>query len=196
MTGNTVPIEPLPLRTPAAAPIDAPERRHLRSAEPAASPRRRVGPVAGALTAVVVVLATFAAQLGLSIAVSEGAYEMRALETEQRDLRRVERVLTQNVEKLASPQNLADNAAALGMVQNSTPATLRLSDAAVLGDLAPRTAEVQQNLVPNATLEHLPVVDAEGLLVARGGGQAAAAVEASAATPVAWEGKLPAPDTH
>ena len=196
MTGNTVPIEPLPLRTLEAAPIDAPERRHLRYAEPAARPRRRVGPVAGALTAVVVVLATFAAQLGLSIAVSEGAYEMRALETEQRDLRRVERVLTQNVERLASPQNLADNAAALGMVQNSTPATLRLSDAAVLGDLAPRTAEVQQNLVPNATLEHLPVVDAEGLLVARGGGQAAAAVEASAATPVAWEGKLPAPDTH
>ena len=37
---------------------------------------------------------------------------------------------------------------------------------------------------------------AEGLLVARGGGQAAAAVEASAATPVAWEGKLPAPVTH
>lgn len=201
MSGNTVPIERellRPLRTIDPAPVeDAPAERHLRPAQPApARSARRRSPLLGALAAVGIVIAIFATQLGLSIAVSEGAYEASALELEQRDLVRVERVLNQNVDKLASPQNLADNAAALGMVQNSNPATLRLSDNAVMGDLTQRTTEVQPNLVPNATLENLPVVDAEGLLVSRDLGQAAADVEAISEAPVVWEGNLPAPDTH
>ncbi|MBU3994291.1 MAG: hypothetical protein KKF42_00710, partial [Actinobacteria bacterium] len=121
-----------------------PSRRHLRPAATLAPRARlyRLSPLWGALTAVGIVLGIFATQLGLSIAVSQGAYEARALELEQRDLQRVERVLSQNVNKLASPQNLADNAAALGMVQNSNPATIRLSDNVVLGDLTQRTTQV------------------------------------------------------
>lgn len=158
--------------------------------------KRASQPLVGALTLVVLVLGILAAQLWLSIVVSQGAYEMRALEVEQRDLGRVERVLSQNLDKLSSPQNLAENAAALGMVQNSTPATLRLSDRTISGDLQARTSAATANLVPNAALENLPIVDAEGLLVARDAGQAAAVAAASAAAPVAWEGALPAPDTH
>ncbi len=116
----------------------------------------------GAFTAVGLILATLFAQLGLSIAVSDGAYEARALQVELRDLTRVERVLSQNTDKLASPQNLADNAAKLEMVQNTTPATLRLSDSAVLGTLGGPTTAVAGNSVPNATLVGLPVVDADG----------------------------------
>ncbi|MGK0716034.1 hypothetical protein ACR5KS_08200 [Leucobacter sp. W1153] len=204
MSGNTVPIElEFDLLTPVSPRetdelAHGPSRRHLRPAEtPVTSSRpRHLSPLWGALLSVGIVLGIFATQLGLSIAVSQGAYEARALELEQRDLQRVERVLSQNVDKLASPQNLADNAAALGMVQNSNPATIRLSDNVVLGDLAQRTSEVQANLVPNATLENLPVVDADGLLVSRDFGQAAAAVEAVSAAPVVWEGNLPSPDTR
>ena len=157
---------------------------------------RRLSPLMSALTGVGVILATLFAQLGLSIAVSEGAYEARALRTELRDLTRVERVLSQNADKLASPQNLADNAARLGMVQNTTPATLRLSDSSVLGALGGPTAAIATSLVPNATLDGLPIVDADGLLAERNPEQAEQAAAQAAATAIPWEGSLPAPQTH
>lgn len=199
---NTVPIERDDVRrafgaSGPATPERAPEERHLRLADPAQRPagHPKRSPLFGALLAVGVLLGIFAAQLGLSIAISAGAYEARALELEQRDLARVERVLSQNVDKLSSPQNLAENAAALGMVQNVNPASLRLSDGAVLGALDAKTTEAQGNLVPNATLETMPVVDAQGLLVDRSGG-AAASQDAPTEAPVRWEGNLPAPKTH
>ena len=194
---NTVPIQrergwPLSSVQPLTRPQ---ERRHLRPVESTGAQKRTRGPLAGALVAAGIVLVILATQLGLSILISGGAYEMRALELEQRDLMRVERVLQQNVEKLASPQNLVDNAQQLGMVQNATPATLRLSDATVLGALESATSDVTANNVPNETLSSMPVVDAEGLMVTRGG-QAAADAALAELTPVPWKGKLPAPTTH
>ncbi len=196
---STVPLDRDELLSGFAAP--APARpapvRPLRPAEaPRPAARRRPRVMAGALTAVGVILAIMAAQLGLSILVSQGAYEVRALQVEERDLSRVQSVLKQNLEKLSSPQNLAENATALGMVQNSQPATLRLSSGAVLGSLETRTSEPLKNTVPNATLESMPVVDAKGLLVSRNAAQPGAASGNFATTPVAWKGKLPAPDTH
>ncbi|WP_449281502.1 hypothetical protein [Leucobacter sp.] len=202
---NTVPIDierdallGLGATAPKLPAPDHPDRpeRHLRLAPPAPRAARRPGgsPLLGALVAVGVVLAILATQLGLSIAVSQGAYETRALEIEQRDLARVERVLAQNVDRLASPQNLAENAATLGMVQNARPATLRLSDGAILGSLESPTSEVRGNLIPNSTLESMPVVDAAGLLVSRN--QLKASSDAPVEAPVRWKGKLPAPDTH
>ena len=184
---------------PAPSPAARPSRDHLRPVDPsrpAARPRSVRSPLAVALTGVGILLAILATQLGLSIAVSQGAYEVRALELEQRDLTRVERVLSQNVDKLASPQNLAENASKLGMVQNATPAALRLSDHKVRGSLTARTSDVGSNLVPNSALVGLPVVNAEGLLVSRSRGQADAAAGSASQAPVAWKGKLPAPDTH
>ncbi|QIM16383.1 hypothetical protein G7067_08040 [Leucobacter insecticola] len=180
--------------TGSLAPLSQPKERHLRLA----SPRRRAGrsPLLGGLVAVGLVLVILATQLGLSIAISEGAYEVRALEIEQRDLARVERLLSQNVEKLASPQNLAENAAQLGMVQNVRPATLRLSDGVVLGSLESVTTEARGNLVPNSTLDAIPVIDSAGSLVARNTGLAGQAAAEPVKAPVQWEGKLPAPRTH
>lgn len=174
------------------APAEREEQRTERPLRPVSAPaaRRQKNPLAGALLAVGIVLVILATQLGLSIAVSQGAYEKRALELEQRDLSRVERLLAQNVDKLSSPQNLAENAAQLGMVQNARPAALRLSDGAILGSLETSASEAQANLVPNSTLADMPVVDAEGLLVPR---QVAAATAEPA---VRWKGKLPAPETH
>lgn len=178
---------------PAQKPHSKPELSLVTEAD---TRTRRVSPLVGALTAVGLILATLFAQLGLSIAVSDGAYEARALQVELRDLTRVERVLSQNTDKLASPQNLADNAAKLGMVQNTTPATLRLSDGAVLGTLGGPTTAVDGNSVPNATLVGLPVVDADGLLTERNPEQAEQAAAAAATAAIPWEGPLPAPQTH
>lgn len=203
MNANTVPLDRgemlRAVSTSASerplAETDSLPRPQLRLA-PAPRVKRRSRPLAGAFTAVAVVLGVLCAQLALSIAVSQGAYEARALQLELRDLTRVERVLSQNADKLASPQNLAENAARLGMVQNTTPATLRLSDHAVLGTIAGGTAALTGNLVPNSTLEGLPVVDAEGLLVSRSSEQAVAAATETATAPIVWEGPLPAPQTH
>lgn len=202
MTGNTVPLDREELyvaTTSAEAAFENASNRFtakpaLRIAELVA--KRPHNPLVGALTAVAVVLTVLFAQLGLSIAVSQGAYETRALQTELKELTRVERVLSQNAEKLASPQNLAENAARLGMVQNTTPATLRLSDGAVLGNIVGAKAALTANTVSNSTLAGIPVVDANGLLSARDSEKAAIAAEAAKLTPVAWEGLLPAPQTH
>jgi hypothetical protein len=53
---------------------------------------------------------------------------------------------------------------------------------------------VRGNLIPNSTLESMPVVDAAGLLVSRN--QLKASTAAPAEAPVRWKGKLPAPQTH
>lgn len=177
-----------------AAPLPTPTERPLRLTE---APKRAMrSPLLGALVSVLIVLGILAAQLGLSIAVSQGAYEVRALEIEKRDLGRVQRLLSQNVDKLASPQNLAENAAALGMVQNVQPATLRLSDGTIQGSLESKTTEASSNLVPNSTLDSMPVVDAQGLLVSRNTGLPAGAGTKSSDAPIRWKGKLPAPVTH
>ncbi|MGO3146903.1 MAG: hypothetical protein ACTIJ6_04390 [Leucobacter sp.] len=192
----TVPIEVDQLRL-VGTESPAPERGRTRKPHlapvtaPAAKPRK--SPVMGAIIAVGVILGIFAAQLALSILVSEGAYESRALEIEQRDLARVERVLSQNLDKLASPQNLAENATALGMVQNVSPATIRLSDGTIQGTLDSTTREAGKNLVPNSQLDSLPMVDAQGLLTDRNA-EEAPAIDTKAA--VRWQGKLPAPETH
>lgn len=156
----------------------------------AAKPGLRSRPLSGALTAVIVLLTILMVQLGLSIAVSQGAYELRSLSVEQRDLERVDRLLTQNLDKLSSPQNLAENAVKLGMVQNANPATIRLSDGKVQGSLKSSTSSADANLVPNATLDSMPVVDTEGLLVDR------RTSVSSTTQPIRWEGKLPAPETR
>ncbi len=202
MNAHTVPLDRAELRSVSTgAGWLAPEQERtakpdLRLVPNTRARGRKLSPLVGALTGVGLILTILFAQLGLSIAVSEGAYEARALQLELRDLTRVERVLTQNTAKLASPQNLADNAAQLGMVQNSTPATLRLSDGAVLGTLSGPTAEVSSNTVPNATLNGLPVVDANGLLTERNPEQAGQPTATANQAAILWEGPLPAPQTH
>lgn len=192
---STVPLERLSLSALPAPRREEQSRPNLVPVDTPA-PRRGPGPVVAALTAVGIVLAILATQLGLSIATSQGAYESRALELEQRELLRVERVLTQNLDKLASPQNLAENAVQLGMVQNTHPASLRLSDNAVLGNLSSQTTAATGNLVANAALDDLPILDETGAAVERNAGQAEAAAAPVANVPVAWQGKLPAPNTH
>ncbi|RRD60208.1 hypothetical protein [Leucobacter sp. OH1287] len=139
-------------------------------------------------------------QLMLSILSQQDAYELNRLSGQQRDLNRVSRVLEQSVEALNSPQNLAENAVSLGMVQNAQPAYLRLSDGTMIGDPKVAAATPQANTVSNAMLSQVPVIDESGLALNREAQLSAVnpAADQGVATnaPTEWEGELPAPNTH
>jgi hypothetical protein len=150
-----------------------------------------VRPSVVGFTVGIVAIVIIAAQLCLSILQTSDAYKLDSLKVQQRDTERVERVLQQNVESLSSPQNLAENAKALGMVQNVQPAYLRLSDGKVLGNQANETEDSVTNSVPNDTLGSVPLVDGK-----TGTRQAAAGADKNSQSPVVWKGNLPAPDTH
>lgn len=184
----------------------APPRRRLRAVE---SPGRRRRPrllygivaVAGALTIAGV-------QMTLSIMTTQTSYEVSALSQHQRTLTLQKQVLYDEIAGLSSPQYLAANASALGMVIDESPNYLRLSDAAVLGtgqaalgassvDALGR-ASVPNSLItttplvtnPDATIQGVPVpppvVPTEG----------ATATVADPATPPPVTEGLPTPSTH
>jgi hypothetical protein len=128
-------------------------------------PRGKTRPrVFYAFITVSVIFGIIVAQLLVSVAVSSGAYEIAALQRANREAGRNVASATQDLDRLASPQNLASNAEVLGMVNNSTPVYLRLSDGAVLGSPAaasPAAGVISGNagpLVPNSLLTNVPLV--------------------------------------
>lgn len=203
MSQSTQPISPElwtfpePDAAPAHRPSTADPSERSRSLSPVAAGlrARQDGSkrLLGAIVSLAIVAVLLITQLGLSIATSEGAYETANLKLEERDLLRVERVLSQNVEKLASPQNLSAEAGGLGMVLNSSPAYLRLSDTTILGDLAMKTHEPTENSVPNDLLTELPAINAAELQTPK---PVTAQAPVAPAKPVVWEGQLPAPVTR
>ncbi len=87
--------------------------------------------------------------------ISQGAYQLAQLKQERRDLATTSDILAAQVDSLSSMQNLANAAHGLGMVANSNPVFLRLTDQKVIGK--PKAAfaiegHVSSNLVPNAML--------------------------------------------
>jgi hypothetical protein len=119
-------------------------------------------------------------QLMLSIALSDGAYTIDSLQAEQKANARQVQTLTEDLGRLSSPQNLAANAEALGMVQNSNPVWLRMSDGAVIGTPSPAVAGTgvlgaAGSQVANNLLTGVPLVTQAA--------QAAGTAKATAATP-------------
>ncbi|MES2094901.1 MAG: hypothetical protein V4531_14000 [Actinomycetota bacterium] len=72
-----------------------------------------------ALVAVGGLFLILVAQLLLSIWLSNGAYQISGLQQTQRELARDQQALTESLDVLQSPQNLAGRASALGMVVNT-----------------------------------------------------------------------------
>jgi len=129
------------------------EHRRFQIVSPAVGRRSRPR-IVYALTAIAGVGAIIVAQLLLSVGISQGAYEISALQASQAELSRTEASVNEDLVRVSSPQSLAANATALGLVSNSNPVYLRLSDGAVLG--APSSASGSQassaSLVPNSLL--------------------------------------------
>jgi hypothetical protein len=179
-----------------------PERpRRLRPApERAARAKPRIAYAVIALGGVAVIIV---AQLLLSIAVTQGAYDIDALQMQQTALTREEQKLSEDLDRVESPQFLATKAEGLGMVPNSNPVYLRLSDGAVLGQPteAGGVAGASAPLVPNALIDGVPPTDGgQAGETPNGGtpGQAQGATsEAPAGAPAApVDGGLPTPATH
>ncbi len=78
--------------------------------------------------------------LVLNTVLARDAFTLHSLKTEDRVLTDREQALQREVEALRSPQSLAVQALALGMVQGGPPAFLRLADGAVLGTPLPAKA--------------------------------------------------------
>ncbi|GAA3901198.1 hypothetical protein [Microbacterium invictum] len=134
MSLPALPIYPAPTSPRIAAPAPSPAsdpRRGLRALEqpqPARRPRLLYG-----IIAVGGALAIAAAQMGLSILTTQGSYEVASLTSQQRELDWQRQMLADDVAGLSSPQYLAANASALGMVVGQIPNHLRLSDGAIAG---------------------------------------------------------------
>jgi hypothetical protein len=160
-----------------------------------------------ALVAVGGLFVILMAQLLLSILLSNGAYQISALQTSQNELSRDQQTLTEALHVLESPQNLAGRAQQLGMVMNtSSSGWLRLSDGAVLQ--APSAASAGSTigtndsaLIPNVLL----TPDVLALGIVQPGATAGTITPPSAGAPsttttggsVASDaGVLPSPITH
>lgn len=79
--------------------------------------------------------------LVLNTSLQQGAFYARDLEARALTLSQQREALQLRVAALREPQQVADRAAALGMVPNPSPAFLRLADGEVLGDPSPAGAE-------------------------------------------------------
>jgi hypothetical protein len=181
--------------------FDAPQRR-LRVVE---APARRRRPKL--LYGVVAVLGAFliaGAQMALSIMTTQGSYELSALTQAQRELTYEKQILYDDVAGLSSPQYLAANAAALGMVIDESPSYLRLSDGAVLGasEVAMGSSSIDaigRGAVPNALIADTPLVTVPDAtiggvpVVVPDGGVADGGVSN---TPPPLTDGLPTPSTH
>ncbi|MFC7927425.1 MULTISPECIES: hypothetical protein [Microbacterium] len=185
---------PLPLRTPGE-----PARRLHAVEQPA--PRRRPRLVYG-IVAVSGALLIGGAQMGLSILTTQSSYELSTLSDQQRSLDWQKQMLQDSIAGLSSPQYLAANAEAMGMVTGQAPTYLRLSDNAVIGTAAGLTGASAVNAlskaaVGNALVSGRPLVgDPAASLGAAGGSSVVDKAIPDTPTPPAIADGLPVPATH
>lgn len=153
MTAEFAYARPLPAREPHPRHVEIVTTRAQRKARPRAL---------YAVITIASLFAIFAAQLLLSIVVSEGAYEIQGLQGQRKELVRTEQALREDLAVFSSTQNLATQAAHLGMVPNATPLALDLTTGGVYG--LPGSADPMGcgggcNLITNSLLADIPLVD-------------------------------------
>jgi len=162
-----------------------------------------------ALYAVVTVgsmFAILAAQLLLSIVVTQGAYQIDSLQNEQKILNRTEQSLLESLSLRSSSQNLAAQAAGFGMIPNATPYSLNVSNGSVFrlpGSADPTGCGGTCGLVGNSLLAGMPLASVEAAAAATAAKAAAAATAATATTgasvaaaPEPANNAIPAPVTR
>lgn len=203
----------VPITTPTRSPRPSRDQNHPHIEIVASRGQRRARPrLLAAIVMVGGLFAILAAQLLLTIATSDGAYEISSLQREQGELARDQQVLVETLQVLGAPQHLAAEAQEMGMVASSSTAYLRLADSAVLGfpvearaSSALRTAADGGPLIPNRLLTGVPLSGAAGE-AALGSTEATSAEATVAEVPGAPGGAvavlpaqpaaIPSPNTH
>lgn len=179
------------------APAPKPQERNLRLVANNAAPKAVQRPgLLPALLVAAVLGAVMVAQLCLSVLTSADAYELSSLRAQEREMVRAERVVQQRAEAMASPQNVAENAKSLGMVQNVQTGFLRLSSGELVGAAEKRTEAAVTNAVANANLAGVPVLNADGTTKDRPLRQADPVTGNHIEVLLTWSGELPVPETH
>ncbi len=145
--------------------------------------RRRRPKIFFALVTVFTIFVIIVAQILLSVSLQSGAYEIAGLQRSVKELGRTYQSATQDLNRMTSPQNVAQSAELLGMVGHSNPVYLRLSDSLVTGAATAAGAGgalvAQGNLVPNALLAE---VIAKREAAARAAAEAAASLASAGAS--------------
>jgi hypothetical protein len=165
MSTNLALVDPavVPSRAPRPARRDRPE---LVEVTPSKAQRRARPRIAYAVVAVAALGILLLAQLGISMVLSQGAYTLNSLSAEQTNLSRTQQSLSEDLRVLDSPQNLARNAQALGMIANSTPVYLDPKTGRVYGTPTPAVADqataATSNQVPNSLLDDVPLAASQG----------------------------------
>jgi len=181
--------ETIPLGLPDfAAPEYEAQPRHIEIVSTRSQRRARPRPIY-ALIIVGGLFVLFIAQLLMSIVVSNGAYQISSLQTEQRTLSQTEQALTEQVDLLASPQSLTAKAKDLGMGESSrTPTFVNLAAEGTKGEIIgseKRTTNVKSlgsNQVANALLDQKKEARAAAKAKAKADAKEAAATDTPAAT--------------
>src|SRR3954462_15474217 len=101
--------------------VTRPERRPRIQAVPDRAVRRAKPRLLYAVIAVAGISAVVVIRLLISAAVTQGAYVSDNLQIENKALQRTVQTATENLERVKSPQFLATNAEAIGMVPNTNP---------------------------------------------------------------------------
>ncbi len=94
-------------------------------------------------------------QLSLNMILTQDAYYLRELKIEKRALSTEVQIIQEQVDSLASPQNLADAANRLGMVANPSSVLLDIENDKIYGAQKPAEgsqAAASANLVANAAM--------------------------------------------
>lgn len=184
-----VPQQPVPVRERMLRPLERPVRR-------------RRPKLAYALLALAGAGIIGIAQVGLSLATTVDSFVVAELTAQQRELTLQTQALEDQLAGLSSPQMLAANADALGMVVAGAPAYLRLSDATIVGasSSAAWSSTINPNArggVSNALVSDTPLVTAPNATI--DGVQTSEVVDSSAGAvslPPAIENGLPSPKTR
>lgn len=102
------------------------------------------------------IVVVYIAILVLNMVLTQDAYHLRELKIEKNNLATQVQIIQEEVDSLASPQNLADAANRLGMVANPASVLLDLKSDKVYGSPKPadpsKATLASANLVPNAAL--------------------------------------------
>ena len=131
--------------------------QQLRRPLVAVQPRVRRKPAANAALVIGVgLLVIVLLELLITIATSQGVYQISALKAEKKNLVESTQILGSEVDSLSSPQNLSNAAASLGMIANANPVFLNIEKQKISGKpmaaLSGYQSRISRNLVPNAEL--------------------------------------------
>lgn len=139
-------------RSSARTALGSPLRGPLRSVAAPVSDRSRTAFVLGCLGLLV---GGLFALLLINIKLAEGSFQLQKMQSTSSQLADRSQALTEDIAQQASPEQLAVQASALGMVPSGSVAFLRLSDGRVLGVAKPAPAvtapTVASTLAPTAS---------------------------------------------